>query len=64
MRLGLDLKGKGGYPPIIGFIFGIWPPPNERVVCGGSMPPGLKLGFPLVVGMEDEICNVMLGIPK
>jgi len=43
---------------------GIWPPPNERVVCGGSMPPGLKLGFPLVVGMEDEICNVMLGIPK
>jgi hypothetical protein len=28
------------------------------------MPPGPKLGFTLAVGMEDEICDVMLGIPK
>jgi hypothetical protein len=28
------------------------------------MTPGPKIGFALVAGMEDEICNVILGIPK
>jgi hypothetical protein len=28
------------------------------------MPLGSKLGFSLVAGMEDEICDVILCIPK
>ena len=43
---------------------GIWPPPNERGAYKGSIPPGPKRGFALATGIEDESCDVMLGIPK
>jgi hypothetical protein len=28
------------------------------------MPPGPTLGFALATGIEDESCDIMLGIPQ
>jgi hypothetical protein len=64
LRLGLGSEERGGQPPAIGFIWGIWPPPNKRGAYEGAMPPGRKLGFSLSVGIEYEICDVMLVIQK
>lgn len=64
MRLRLGPEEKGGQPPTVGFVWGIWTPPNERGSYGGSMPRGPKLGFTLAAVMKDESCDVMLGIPK
>jgi hypothetical protein len=37
---------------------------RERGTYIGFVPPSPKLVFSLVVGMEDESFDVMLGIPK